>query len=82
MMMLVFVCGMAIGAVAAHFATKTPIVVSVTQYRPADVEKIASDVAPDTQVFACPKCGVTSGRNGPFKTAKAVCGHMRACPKA
>ena len=71
MTMLVFVCGLAIGAIVAHFATSTPIVVHTTT--------IAAE--PESATLACRKCGVTGGRRGPFLTAAAVNGHMRACPR-
>lgn len=71
MMMIAFVCGLAIGAMVAYFAVSTPIVINTT-VRAAD---------PKAPTLACAKCGVTGGRNGPFKSVKALHGHARACLK-
>jgi len=83
MTLLVFFCGLVIGAVVAHFATKTPIVVNLVDReckKCGDIDKSAG--ADSVPMLACPRCGVTGGRGGPFKSAHAVGGHMRACPKA
>jgi hypothetical protein len=79
MMMIAFVCGLAFGAVAAYFAVKTPIVINLAEH-PAVKAAQRPEAAPEG-VLACPNCGITSGRNGPFKSVKALHGHARACPK-
>lgn len=33
----------------------------------------------DRPVLACPNCGRTGGRQGPFRSPKALHGHARVC---
>lgn len=55
-----------------------PIVVTVT--RPKAKRKVKARLDKDDRpVLACPNCGRTGGRQGPFRSPKAVCGHMRVC---
>lgn len=92
MMMIAFVCGLAIGAMVAYFAASTPIMVNIVDRMckkcghigTIDEDRAAEKseaIAVEAPTLACPKCGVTGGRGGLFKTAQAVSGHMRACPK-
>ena len=78
---IVTICLLAVLTLAWWLGTQRaePVVIVLTKTKKSASLKVRLD-RDDRPVVACPNCGRTGGREGPFRSPKAVHGHMRRCP--